>query len=104
MLTYGEAIKQPLTVGEWTSGGAVNPGYAPAFKGPLQFMEAEFDFPACQGDCKGTYDLTMLKQIYPNATAVEVFIQPNTGHGMTLHRNATAGYQGTFDFLNAHGL
>ena len=104
MLSYVEAIKQPFTVGEWTSGAAVNQGYAPESKGPVQFMEADFDFPSCNGDCKGSYDMATLKQIYPSATAVEIFIQPTTGHGMTLHRNVTAGYQAMFNFLNAHGV
>lgn len=67
-------------------------------------MEAEFYSPGFIGNCKGTYDLPTLKTIYPNATAVEVHIQPSTEHGLTLHENATAEYQATFDLLDRNGL
>ena len=104
MLGYGDATKQPGTVGEFNSFNALNLGPAPAFQGPIQFMEARFDYAACGGDCQDAYDLATLNQLYPKAAALEVFLQPNTGHGLTLHRNATAGYQATFDFLAANGL
>jgi hypothetical protein len=42
--------------------------------------------------------------LYPGATALDVHIQPGTGHGLTLSTNATAGYKVTFDFLKKAGL
>jgi hypothetical protein len=46
----------------------------------------------------------VLNKTYPHATAIEVAIQPNTGHALPLHNNATAGFQLTFEFLAKHGL
>lgn len=55
-------------------------------------MEAEFDFPICGGDCKTGWDPKVLKGIYSGARAVDVYMQPGAGHGLTLHRNARGGY------------
>lgn len=104
LLDYGNEIKQPVPIGElassfWLLG---NPG--PSFKAPVQYFLAENDFYICRGDCKGLANVTTLSQTYPNAAAVEVAIQPNTGHAFPLHNNATAGFQVMFDFLARHGL
>lgn len=107
LLSYGDSIKQPITVGEYTSAYTIaiagNIG-GTDFKGPLQYVLPEFDFYICQGDCKGVYDVDALKGIFPNAGPLEVKIQPNTGHALPLHNNATAGYQLTFDFLRKNGF
>ena len=63
LLAYAKQIKQPITVGEYTSASALNLEYEPDFKSSVQFMQAEFDFPICGGDCKGTYDANVLKEI-----------------------------------------
>ena len=104
LLTYANKVKQPITVGEYNSVGGLDLGYGPEFRGPLQYLLAEFDFEICDGDCKNTYDVASLKQIYPNAKTIEAYIQPGAGHGLTLHRNATAGYEVSFKFLADHGL
>lgn len=104
MLDYGDAIKQPVPIGEFASAYHVLGLPGPSFKAPLQYMLAEFDTYICGGDCKGLADMQNLKQTYPNATVIDVAIQPNTGHAFTLHNNATAGYQVTFDFLARNGL
>src|SRR2546423_3192148 len=72
--------------GEYTSISALNLGYAPDFK---EFLQGEFQFPISGGDCKGEYDVNLLRKIYPNATDVNVHLQPGTGYGLTLHWNAT---------------
>jgi hypothetical protein len=41
---------------------------------------------------------------FPAASAFEAYIQPNTGHGLNFHYNATAGYQVIQDFLGRNGL
>jgi hypothetical protein len=65
----------------------------------------EYDFPVCDGDCKGITNSTRAKAtFFPKASAVDVYIQPGTGHGFTLHKNATAGYQVMFDFFGRNGL
>jgi pimeloyl-ACP methyl ester carboxylesterase len=104
MLDYGNAIKQPVPIAELASAFHIIGLDGPLFKAPVQYMLPEFDFYICGGDCKGIYSVQGLKKTYPNATAIEVAIQPNTGHAFTLHNNATAGYQVTFDFLARNGL
>ncbi|KAF1811896.1 alpha/beta-hydrolase [Eremomyces bilateralis CBS 781.70] len=104
MLKYGNDIKQPVPVGEFASAFHILGLPGPNLKAPVQYVAAEFDFYICGGDCKGLYDVEDLKKTYPNATTIEVAIQPNTGHAFTLHNNATAGFQLTFDFLGRNGL
>ncbi|KAK5189851.1 hypothetical protein LTR99_006354 [Exophiala xenobiotica] len=104
MLDYGDSLKQPVPIGELASAFHIIGLQGPGLKAPVQFMLAEFDFYICDGDCKGAYDLKDLKGTYPNAAVVEDYIQPNTGHAFTLHNNATAGYQVTFDFLDRNRL
>lgn len=41
---------------------------------------------------------------FPAAKAFEAYIQPNTGHAINLHYNATAAYKATQEFLIAQGL
>lgn len=104
MLNYGDSIKQPVPIGEFASAYHVLRLDGSSFHAPVQYMLPEFDFYICGGDCKGVADMEELKGIFPNATAIEVAIQPNTGHALPLHNNATAGFQVTFDFLARHGL
>ncbi|PGH13488.1 hypothetical protein AJ79_03618 [Helicocarpus griseus UAMH5409] len=105
MLDYGDKIKQPVPIGEFASAYHIIGLTGPDFAGPIQYMLPEFDFYICYGDCKGIYDIEHLEKTYPKAAGkIEVAIQPNTGHAFTLHNNATAGYQVTFDFLAKHGL
>lgn len=104
MLDYGDAIKQPVPIGEFASAYHIIGLPGPNFKGPIQYMLPEFDFYICGGDCKGIADMKELRKTYPNAADIEVAIQPNTGHAFTLHNNATAGYQLTYDFLAKNGL
>jgi pimeloyl-ACP methyl ester carboxylesterase len=103
-LDYGNAIKQPVPVGELASSYQLVGLPGPSFEGPIQYMMPEFDFFICGGDCRNTYSLEQLHATYPKASAIEVYIQPNTGHALPLHNNATAGFQASFDFLEKHGL
>jgi pimeloyl-ACP methyl ester carboxylesterase len=104
LLDYGNDIKQPVPIGEFASAFWLIGNYGPSFKAPVQYLLPEFDFYICRGDCKGLANVTALAQTYPNATEIEVAIQPNTGHALPLHNNATAGFQLTFDFLSRNGL
>jgi pimeloyl-ACP methyl ester carboxylesterase len=104
MLDYGNALKQPVPIGELASAFHIIGLQGPGLKAPVQFMLPEFDFYICAGHCRGAYNLQDLKDTYPNAAVVEDYIQPNTGHAFPLHNNATAGYQVTFDFLDRNGL
>jgi pimeloyl-ACP methyl ester carboxylesterase len=104
LLDYGNEIKQPVPIGEFASAFSLIGNYGPSFKAPVQYLLPEFDFYICRGDCNKLANVTNLAQTYPNATAIEVAIQPNTGHALPLHNNATAGFQLIYDFLGRHGL
>ncbi|KAE9364193.1 alpha/beta-hydrolase [Stipitochalara longipes BDJ] len=104
LLDYGNSIKQPVPIGEFASAFWLIGNQGSSFKGPVQYLLPELDFYVCRGDCKGLANLTTLWQTYPNAADIKVNIQPNTGHALPLHNNATAGFQLTFDFLDTHGL
>lgn len=104
LLDYGVELKQPVPIGELASAFWILGNYGPSFTAPVQYLLPEFDFYICRGDCKGVANMTLLEQTYPNASAIEVVIQPNTGHALPLHNNATAGFQLIYDFLGRHGL
>lgn len=104
LLEHANNTKQPGPVAELLSLPLLA-AYGPAthFTGPVQFMEAEYDFLICGGDCHD-WNQTVIDAVYANAKDVEVYLQPGTGHGLTNHRNASIGYQKTFDFLSRNGL
>ncbi|KAM3066981.1 hypothetical protein ACMFMG_007123 [Clarireedia jacksonii] len=104
LLDYGIKIKQPVPIGEFASAFWLIGNQGTSFHAPIQYMLPEFDFYICRGDCKNLANTTELMKTYPNATDIEVAIQPNTGHALPLHNNATAGFQVTFDFLARNGL
>ena len=104
LLDYGNAIKQPAPIGELASAFWILGLHGPSFRAPVQYLLPEFDFYVCRGNCNGLANKTMLMETYPNATEIEITIQPNTGHALPLHNNATAGFQLTYDFLARHGL
>jgi hypothetical protein len=70
----------------------------------FQFFLAENDFTLCAGDCKNTYHKDQLKKQFPSAAHIDVYIHPHTGHGLTLEKNATAGYQVSFSYLDKFDL
>ncbi|RFU30433.1 hypothetical protein B7463_g5898, partial [Scytalidium lignicola] len=104
LLEYGNSIKQPVPIGEFASAFWLLGNYGPSFRAPVQYLLPEFDFYICRGDCNGLANKTALHETYPNATDIDVAIQPNTGHALPLHNNATAGFQIMFDFFKKHGL
>lgn len=104
LLDYAYSVRQPLVVSETTSPALLNLGVAESFKGPVQFVVAEFDYLVCLGDCKETFDPEMITGLYPQATNVSFHVQQGTGHGLTMHKGANAGYKATFDWLEGNGL
>ena len=104
LLDYGDAIKQPLPVGELASGYKLVGLPGLDYTGPIHFMLAEFDFFICGGDCNGVANRTQLEMAYPQAAALQIDMQPNTGHALPLHNNASAGFQVSFDFLEKNGF
>lgn len=64
----------------------------------------------CGGDCTATGNPelesipALTKMAFPAAKAFVAHLQPNTGHAVNLHHNATAGYTVIQQFLGAQGL
>jgi pimeloyl-ACP methyl ester carboxylesterase len=105
----GEKTKQPVTAGELLTIGNA-PKMSP-FTGPVFVITGQHDVPFCGGNCYGMVEGINATTIpgsvtvaFPAASAFEAYIQPNTGHGLNFHYNATAGYQVIQDFLGRNGL
>lgn len=105
--SFGEARKQPVTMGEVLTLGAL-PMTTP-FVGPVLVFTGSNDVIFCGGDCMATGGAlpsvpSVARVMFPNATSFESYIQPNTGHGCAFHYNATAGYEYMNDWLASQGL
>jgi pimeloyl-ACP methyl ester carboxylesterase len=105
----GEKTKQPVTTGELLTIGS-SPLSSP-FTGPVLVITGETDVPFCGGNCYGKIAGTNYNNIpegvamaFPSASVFKSVIQPNTGHGLNFHYNATAGYHVIQDFLTSNGL
>jgi pimeloyl-ACP methyl ester carboxylesterase len=105
LLAYGNSIKQPLPIGEIASAFWLLANPPSNSTSPVLYQLPEFDFYVCRGDCKGLADEAVLKEMYhPKSSAVEVAVQPNMGHALPLHRNATGSFDVVFGFLGRNGL
>jgi hypothetical protein len=69
------------------------------------------DLPYCGRNCLATGGVAksipaMVKTNFPNVadSNFSAVIQPNTGHGINLHYNATGAYNVINKFLNSKGL
>ncbi|KAF1838585.1 alpha/beta-hydrolase [Decorospora gaudefroyi] len=109
LAVQGEKSKQPVTTGELLTIGNA-PSSSP-FTGPVLVITGEHDVPFCGGNCYGQVSGTNYSNIpenvamaFPSAAAFTSYIQPNTGHGINFHYNATAAYQVIQDFLASHDL
>ncbi|CAF9903795.1 MAG: hypothetical protein ALECFALPRED_002982 [Alectoria fallacina] len=111
ILQFSESNKEPYTTGEVLTLGS-SPFTIPEFKGPVQVLVGNQDFIFCGGDCLATGDPALagtsipgeVAKAFPAAKAFEAYIQPNTGHAINLHYNATGAYKATQAFLISHGL
>jgi hypothetical protein len=107
LLDFAEATKQPSTIGELLTVASMAPKNK--FAGPVYIINGDKDIPFCGGDCFATGGAAesipaAAKAVFPSASAFAAYIQPNTGHGINLHHNATGAYQQIHNFLAAHGL
>jgi pimeloyl-ACP methyl ester carboxylesterase len=106
LLLLTEATKQPVTVGELLTIGSSPP--TTSFTGPVLVYAPENDQPFCGGNCLASETKESIpaeaEELFPDAEPFEAYIQPNTGHGMAMHYNATAGYEFVQGWLVAHGL
>ncbi|KAE8334730.1 hypothetical protein BDV24DRAFT_156631 [Aspergillus arachidicola] len=107
ILSFAEATKQPVTVGELlTAGSALS---SSQFTGPVLIITGSGDLPFCGGDCLATGGSAAsipeeAAKGFPAAKVFQAYIQPNTGHGLNLHYNATGAYEYITDFLRQNGL
>ena len=124
LLLYTEETKQPVTPGELLTQSLP---MANAYAGPVLVItgcESDLDvsvkknmltsfsandLPFCGGNCLATDNASLpsipaaVAMNFPNVPSnnFEVYIQPNTGHGINIHYNATGAYNVINNFLNA---
>lgn len=125
LLLFAEGTKQPVTTDELLTQGSlpmVNTYAGPvlvitgcesdldSFKKKIMLKSLlANDLPFCGGDCFATGNASLpsipaaLAMTFPNVPSAnfEAYIQPNTGHGINLHYNATDAYDVINKFLNA---
>ncbi|KAI1379760.1 Alpha/beta hydrolase family-domain-containing protein [Hypoxylon crocopeplum] len=105
LLTYTEEVKQPEAVALYASNQQISANPGPAFGGPVQLIAGEFDYVNCNGDCRGTYsEKDIMKYVFQGASNVTVYLQPDTGHALTVARNSSAGFEVMFSYLEEHGF
>lgn len=104
VLAYAESTKYPFTVGEFITQGGLNYN-ASTFTGPVLWLAAQHDLIFCQGDCVGLFgENSPAVEAFSGSRDVEVYIQPNVGHGINLHRNATGAYKVVQSWAGKHGF
>ena len=104
---YAEMTKQPVTLGELLTLGSIPT--TSTFAGPVLVFTGENDVPYCGGDCLATGGaassvIAGVQKAFTDAKAFQAYVQPKSGHGLTFHYNATAGYQYIQTWLGANGL
>lgn len=107
ILAFAEQNKKPVTIGELLTMSSV-PMQSP-FAGPVLIITGDHDLPFCGGDCSNTGGAAasipaMGQMAFPDAKSFEAYVQPNMGHGLNLHYNATAAYDYVAGFLGRSGL
>ncbi len=70
----------------------------------VQLFNGEFDNYICVGDCRGVYDKDAVEGLFPAASNITTYLQPNTGHALTVATNASAGYEVILQYLDSQGL
>ena len=66
-----------------------------------QLISGDSDMIFCGADCYGI--LEQAAAVFSGAQPFETYIQPDTGHGMNLHCNASGFYGIVQDFFESHG-
>ena len=127
LLYAGEMTKQPVTVGEILTLGSIP--MVNAFAGPVLVVTGckcpvplplkvmligaiAGDLPYCGGNCLATGDPEIpsipstVSKSFPKVSPenFEAYIQPNSGHGINFHYNATGAYDVIQTFLGSKGL
>ena len=108
MLVFAEQSKKPVTVGELMTSGSVP--MQSGFTGPVLIITGSNDLPFCGGDCLNTGGGVAAsipaqgKVAFPESKAFEAYVQPETGHGLNRHYNATGAYEYIAGFLGGNGI
>lgn len=101
-----ESTKQPITVGELLTMGSSPP--SSVFSGPVLVFTGEQDQPFCGGNCFASETAESIpaeaRKSFPNTEKFEAYVQKDTGHGLTAHYNATAGFEVVQGWLKENGL
>jgi pimeloyl-ACP methyl ester carboxylesterase len=99
-----EARKQPFTAG-WLIEGSLLPVNATKFAGPVMYIVGSNDLIFCGGNCTTLLNSTSLAvESYSSSSDVTTYIQPNTGHAINVHYNATGAYEVMLDWAKGHGF
>ncbi len=100
------AAKQTYSFGQqFTLPGIYSP--APAFKGPVDVVIGQYDFPFCLGACNQPTDqaAATIPALYPGAaTGSQSFIVPGSGHYINAHYAAPAEFSQINTFLKTNGF
>jgi pimeloyl-ACP methyl ester carboxylesterase len=102
-----QSHKQPVTPGELLTLGPLVSEAPSTFTGPVLIFTGSADLAFCGGACGlglGSLVAQGRDAMWPNAKKVEAYVQPNTGHGLTMHWNATAGYAVINRWLKTQGF
>ena len=107
MLVFAEQSKKPVAVGELMTSASVP--MQSGFTGPVLIITGSHDLPFCGGDCLNTGGAAASipaqgKVAFPEAKAFEAYVQPETGHGLNMHYNATGAYDYIVGFLGGNGI
>ncbi|EME83857.1 uncharacterized protein MYCFIDRAFT_214526 [Pseudocercospora fijiensis CIRAD86] len=90
VLAESEKIKQPTGVGEILTIGSWE---AKDFSAPVLVFAGEYDQAACESYCTTTFFDDETAPLFPAAKPFDIYVQPDAGHGMNLHHNATGAYK-----------
>lgn len=107
ILYFAEKTKQPVTQGEIFTLGSLP--MVNHFAGPVLVVTGDYDLPYCGGNCSATGGAAAsvpagVSKNFPNATSFEAYIQPDSGHGINFHYNATGAYNVIANWLGSHNL
>jgi pimeloyl-ACP methyl ester carboxylesterase len=109
ILSLAERTKQPVTLGELLTLGSVT--MMNNYAGPVMVIAGDADLPYCGSNCTATGGVapSLQSQVKMNFASVatanfSAYVQPNTGHGINLHYNATGAYRVINDFIRSKSL
>ncbi|KAH8894514.1 alpha/beta-hydrolase [Thozetella sp. PMI_491] len=103
ILDAATAARQPVTIGEL----ATLPGPVSTinqFRGPVLVVTGDRDLPFCGGNCSPSTPSipAQVQEFFPSASAFEVVVIPEAGHGLNLEYSHPTTYGAILDFVEKH--